>query len=363
MQLRRQVSKAGTIGAAALMLTGVFVSPSHADDAVPVLGQSLSRSTLGSAAPEAVITVHGVRRIDQGTVVYFSAGFPAGAADPSRLNLALAFVDQFRKYAVNGRLNMKDDLSSVAVIDQSGRKIYAAVSTPDKRCVCSQGSVTEHVDAKDGTAYAMYAVVPALPAGVSTVDVSVGDRVMPGIAVQDGALTPLADGNPDVLPVGAGWPTVDTAALATVTDAAASIYPLTQQVADLSGQLTTRTRPTTKSVDISSDVLFAVDSATLSTKAAATLRAAAAALKAAGATGRVDVLGYTDSTNTQAYNLALSRRRAAAVLAALKPLVPASVNLVAQGRGEADPVASNDTAAGKAANRRVALSFTQAAGR
>jgi len=68
---------------------------------------------------------------------------------------------------------------------------------------------------------------------------------------------------------------------------------------------------------------------------------------------RVD--GHTDSIGTDAYNQGLSERRANAVLNHLVDRgVPAS-RLTATGYGESQPVASNDTAEGRALNRRVEL--------
>ena len=70
------------------------------------------------------------------------------------------------------------------------------------------------------------------------------------------------------------------------------------------------------------------------------------------------MIGYTDSTASDSYNLDLSRRRAAAVLAAVKPKVTvAGVTFSSEGRGEANPVADNSSSAGRAANRRVSISF------
>jgi OOP family OmpA-OmpF porin len=67
------------------------------------------------------------------------------------------------------------------------------------------------------------------------------------------------------------------------------------------------------------------------------------------------VEGHTDNTGSDAYNQALSVRRANAVLKYLVDAgVPAS-RLSAQGFGESQPVADNDTAEGRAQNRRVVL--------
>lgn len=63
--------------------------------------------------------------------------------------------------------------------------------------------------------------------------------------------------------------------------------------------------------------------------------------------------GHTDSTASDAYNLELSRARAAAVAAVAKQ-AGATVKSVT-GYGERQPVASNSTSAGRALNRRVEI--------
>jgi OOP family OmpA-OmpF porin len=63
--------------------------------------------------------------------------------------------------------------------------------------------------------------------------------------------------------------------------------------------------------------------------------------------------GYTDSTGSEEYNLALSRKRAENVRSYLVERGVRTANLIAKGVGEADPSASNDTDAGRASNRRV----------
>ena len=65
------------------------------------------------------------------------------------------------------------------------------------------------------------------------------------------------------------------------------------------------------------------------------------------------VLGHTDAIGTDAYNIALSRRRAESVMAALaaRGVNPAQLSEVAIGKRQ--PIAPNDTAAGRALNRRV----------
>ena len=69
----------------------------------------------------------------------------------------------------------------------------------------------------------------------------------------------------------------------------------------------------------------------------------------------VNVNGYCDSIGSDAYNLKLSQRRADAVVNYLVQQGIPATQLVPNGYGKTDFVASNDTAEGRAQNRRVEL--------
>ncbi|HVY52798.1 MAG TPA: OmpA family protein, partial [Devosia sp.] len=73
----------------------------------------------------------------------------------------------------------------------------------------------------------------------------------------------------------------------------------------------------------------------------------------------VHVQGHTDSDGDPDANLALSVARAEAVVAELVKRGVADSRLYAEGYGETDPIASNDTKDGKARNRRIAFELTQ----
>lgn len=75
---------------------------------------------------------------------------------------------------------------------------------------------------------------------------------------------------------------------------------------------------------------------------------------------RITIEGHTDSVGADDANLALSRSRAEAVAAALVRRGVAPTALEARGLGESRPVATNDTAVGRAANRRVTLRLASA---
>lgn len=68
---------------------------------------------------------------------------------------------------------------------------------------------------------------------------------------------------------------------------------------------------------------------------------------------RVIVTGYTDSTAAEAHNLKLSQARATTVAQYLHDGGLQADQFYTQGKGSADPVASNATAEGRAQNRRV----------
>lgn len=79
-----------------------------------------------------------------------------------------------------------------------------------------------------------------------------------------------------------------------------------------------------------------------------------AALQSAPALNIV-IEGHTDADGSDAYNLDLSQRRAASVVRWLSERGIDAARLEPVGKGEAEPVASNATADGKALNRRVEL--------
>lgn len=101
-------------------------------------------------------------------------------------------------------------------------------------------------------------------------------------------------------------------------------------------------------------VNFDVDSDRLRPDAGPALEEIREALEARpDATATVE--GHTDSDASEAYNLDLSSRRAAAVVAWLVERGVDPSRLSASGRGEAEPIADNESTAGKAANRRVEI--------
>ena len=98
---------------------------------------------------------------------------------------------------------------------------------------------------------------------------------------------------------------------------------------------------------------FASDSAEVPESMAPFLKTAATDLKQLKAGHVLEIAGYTDNTGDAALNLALSQKRAEAVREALIKYGAEPDMLVAKGYGQADPIASNDTAEGRLKNRRI----------
>lgn len=71
---------------------------------------------------------------------------------------------------------------------------------------------------------------------------------------------------------------------------------------------------------------------------------------------KVKIGGYTDNVGNAAANLKLSDARAKNVMAELVKLGTAANRMEAEGYGNQHPVASNDTEAGRAQNRRISMS-------
>ena len=105
-------------------------------------------------------------------------------------------------------------------------------------------------------------------------------------------------------------------------------------------------------IGVASDASFAVDSSTLSQNAQSIFNKIANVLKDYEKTA-IHVVGHTDSTGSEQHNLELSQKRAQSVAGFLTGRGVDSQRVLTWGRGESEPIASNNTEAGRAENRRV----------
>jgi outer membrane protein OmpA-like peptidoglycan-associated protein len=109
-----------------------------------------------------------------------------------------------------------------------------------------------------------------------------------------------------------------------------------------------------------SGLLFGFDSNEIRPDAAAHLRQLATSLGEYPNT-QVLIVGHTDSVGNDSYNLDLSVRRAEAARSYLATRGVQAARLHASGRGEWEPLATNETEAGRQANRRVEVAIFSSA--
>jgi outer membrane protein OmpA-like peptidoglycan-associated protein len=104
------------------------------------------------------------------------------------------------------------------------------------------------------------------------------------------------------------------------------------------------------------NITFAFDSANLQPQFQPVLDNVAQTLNQYNQTV-IEVAGHTDSVGTEAYNQQLSVQRANSVAGYLSSRGVTMQRMIVTGAGESRPIASNDTEAGRAANRRVEITI------
>lgn len=107
-------------------------------------------------------------------------------------------------------------------------------------------------------------------------------------------------------------------------------------------------------VQLPADVTFAFDKADIQPRFYGALNALARSLGKYDATD-VEIVGHTDAVGSESYNLALSERRGRSVADFLVSRAAEPSRLVVEAMGESEPVATNATISGRAANRRVEI--------
>lgn len=347
--VRAALRRVGAATAAGALFAAASPSASSAGSAaedIPILGQALTQGVVESGPP-AVITVHGVRRVEDATIVYWSLGIPqdteaefaASYLGPSTLSFGTR-----RTGANQGDIALTDGAAGLTY-----RPLQGAGGAGS--CVCGPSSTM--TDYTPGQAQVIWSAVAPLPPTVTSVDVTVAEQLIPDVPVADGPMVPLAVDQEAPLVLGMGWPEPDAELLADAVALEPAAYPLTKRVSNLEQSVTT----SEGEVSLASDVLFAKDSATLTAKGARTVADAAAQIKATNSGKALTVTGHADSDASDAYNLALSQKRAKAVAAALTKALGGGYTIKTVGKGESEPIASNKTDAGKAKNRRVSITY------
>jgi type VI secretion system protein ImpK len=127
------------------------------------------------------------------------------------------------------------------------------------------------------------------------------------------------------------------------------------------GLLSVRCSPSSAAIRIRNRGMFASGSATVEPQFTALLDRIGLALR--DEPGAVRIIGYTDSqpihTVQFSSNFQLSSARAEAAKAVIAGAIGDPTRLVAEGRGEADPIASNATPEGREENRRIEVVLTR----
>lgn len=107
-------------------------------------------------------------------------------------------------------------------------------------------------------------------------------------------------------------------------------------------------------VKFDSGILFDVDQAELKPAARTNIQNLATSLKNNPETD-ILIVGHTDNTGADTYNMRLSNRRANSVKSYAVAQGIASNRLQTEGRGETEPIAENSTETGRSDNRRVEI--------
>ncbi len=170
----------------------------------------------------------------------------------------------------------------------------------------------------------------------------------------DTANANAATANANAATANADAATARADALTQAQDASANADEMQQQIDALKAKVTDRGLVLTLG-----DVLFTTGHADLKSGATGHLDQLVAFLnKYPDRTAVIE--GYTDNVGSEDYNQGLSERRAEAVRAYLTDQGIAGGRLRATGKGDASPVAGNDTAAGRQRNRRVEVVINSA---
>ncbi|CDS98669.1 OmpA family protein [Vibrio coralliirubri] len=164
----------------------------------------------------------------------------------------------------------------------------------------------------------------------------------------------VQDLNSNLLSVGVSYSFGTGAATAAAATSAAAVTQAPSEQITETAEIEEKTTVivTQAQTESYSQEMFATNSTELSTDGKIALMPLVEVLKDHPQSS-VDVVGHTDSTGSAEYNMMISKKRAAAVAAYIEEQGIEADRITATGEGEENPVATNDTAEGRAQNRRV----------
>lgn len=304
-------------------------TPSATSDERPALAETRSTMT-----PDLKVEVVGLNRLKAKHLVVQIRLTNTGA--DKDLTWTGAMGDETR------RLGAIKWASGIGVLDERARTWILPYKPEGSPCLCTDEDRDDvGYFIKPGASISLYAVMPA-PSGDQQTATVVTPLAPPMLNVPVSDDPPQGDfPDPDAEPV---TPLVHRVVLPSESN------DRTEETADDGKDLR---------VNLSSDVLFAVDKAVLTSRAKAVLARTAKLIESSPAT-EVKVEGHADSSGNDAINDPLSARRAQAVKAALAPLLTRDgVAFQTKGYGSRRPLYSNDTDEGKRRNRRVTVTFAK----
>lgn len=257
-----------------------------------------------------------------------------------KLKLQLRIANIGNNSATMSYVFGSDNFSAISLIDGRGMKAYfPLMSIQGKDMEFGFPYPSPSLDA--GSTINASVFYPAVPQGVNKVEISSPECPLFTDIPINGTAS-VANGEPDPNRVQLKSPKIEN---------------ITSTSDDLNGNESDDQSGNGESIRLNADVLFALNKATLSSKAKGVLKGVASKIDSAKTT-TIKVDGYTDDSGNDAINNPLSRNRAEAVARALKKLVTRSgVTYQTAGHGSADPVAKNDTSQGRQKNRRVTVTI------
>ncbi|WP_019136374.1 OmpA family protein [Cellulomonas massiliensis] len=340
-------ARAGLVVGAVAVVLGLTACTGDAPDPAPS-GTDAGTAPAGGgpsaspSAPALTVTVPVALRgrtvdVEVGPVaVEGRTGVLRIAARTSRSELLSAFDDPFSGLGPTGvrLLDLVAGTVATVAVDDTGN---AVVTHPTG----DEGPASEAAQAAAGDGVTIVHAVFAAPTTPTATVMLPGGGVVEGVPV-----VPAAEAGTLTVPVDE----IDGDAVDRLP-----VSPLTTYEEREGGDVRTRTEADEVVTAVSADVLFASDSAALSRKADAALRSAASDLAGYDG-GTLTVVGHTDDVDTDAYNRALSVKRARAVAKRLAALVDlGAFDVRVEGRGESQPVASGSSDRARQLNRRVEL--------
>lgn len=241
-------------------------------------------------------------------------------------------------------------VSGITLVDHKNHLRYLPLTDSNKRCLCTQFT---SVTIGPRQSMEVYTYFPEPPDDVRRITV---DFPKVGLLLD----VPLNRINhPVELPTQLPGNEQQSRRRPSEIEATSKTVPLISRALDTESDSATERSGEDTTVQLSAQVLFDLNKASLRPEARYELRDVARRIQDAEPQV-VKVDGHTDSSGSSDINIPLSNNRAEAVRNALQEMVgDADPEFVAEGHAAESPVAPNDTAEGRQKNRRVTVRFSQ----